>query len=218
MGKHPKATPKPAFRSPPPALPRSDVFEAPSPARRLPVRTAALAGKGLRPGWFFLAAHGGSGAKLLARMSWQPYKDVLQAAVSEGRPVGDYPAYGIPAGRAWPNPRLESTRLVVVVCRTTMAGLAWARDVAAQYLAGQAPTDLEVLGVVTVADQPGRLPRPLESSRALLKGVYGASWHVPFVPEYRLYGGLPDEQCPEIHPAVAHVLAEIRSTLSKGQS
>lgn len=49
------------------------------------------------------------------------------------------PAYGMNAGRAWPDPRLEPTGLVIVVCQTTLRGLAWARDAAAQYLSGRAP-------------------------------------------------------------------------------
>jgi len=205
-------------------VPRGDVFLPP--VRELPVRTTAAAEPGQQPAWEFVAAHGGSGAGLLARLSaWQP----IDALGGDRRPRGgrdpgdleEWPAYAVKAGRAWPDPTLEPTELVIVVCQTTMRGLGWARDAAAQYLAGRAPAGLRLLGLVTVTDQPGRLPPPLAAARNLLTGAYPHTWHVPYVPAYRLLTGLPGEHCPPIHPAVADVLAAIRCTVtptsSKGQ-
>jgi hypothetical protein len=190
------------------SAPRGDVFMPPLPQRQLPVRqTSATAGR--RPAWLFVAAHGGSGATLLARLSAQGVPNCARdgEALSTGPPL-----YGMAVGRAWPNPQLEPTGLVVVVCQTTMRGLGWARDVAAQYLSGTAPAYVHVLGVVTIADQPGRLPQPIAAARGLLAGAYPHTWHVPYVPEYRLLTGFPGEPCPPIHPAVEDVLAAIRST------
>jgi len=93
-----------------------------------------------------------------------------------------------------------------------------ARDLATQYLAGCVPAGLQLLGVVTVADAPGRLPAPLASARHLLTGVYTHVWSVPYVPEYRLLTRLPAEPCPPTHPAVADVLAAIRSAASAATS
>lgn len=195
------------------AAPRPDVFAPPLPQRQLLVRQRSVSGQS-RPTWLFVAAHGGSGASLLARLSWQDYEAATAAAQAD-RSAQDL-AFGVNAGRAWPNPALEPTNLAVVVCQTTMRGLAWARDLATQYLAGAVPAGLQLLGVVTVADQPGRLPPPLAAARTLLTGVYAQVWPVPYVPEYRLLTRLPDEPCPPTHPAVSDVLAAIRSTATSG--
>ena len=169
-----------------------------------------------RPGWLFVAAHGGSGASLLARLSWQPYETAVAVGETAERSAEEL-AFGVNAGRAWPNPALEPTNLAVVVCQTTMRGLAWARDLATQYLAGCVPAGLQLLGVVTVADAPGRLPAPLAGARHLLTGVYAHVWPAPYVPEYRLLTRLPAEPCPPTHPAVADVLAAIRSAATSGK-
>jgi hypothetical protein len=206
---------RPAYRARAPEAPRADVFAPPPPQRQLLVRQHSAAGEA-RPAWLFVAAHGGSGAALLARLSWQPYKAAVEAGTA-GRSAEDL-AFGVTAGRAWPNPALEPTNSVVVVCQTTMRGLAWARDLAAQYLSGCVPAGLRLLGVVTIADQPGRLPPPLAAARGLLAGAYPHCWAVPYVPAYRLLTGLPDEPCPPIHPAVDDVLTAIRRTVtSEGQ-
>ena len=193
------------------AAPQPDVFSPPPPQRQLLVRQRSAAGEA-RPAWLFVAAHGGSGAALLARLSWQPYKAAVEAGTA-GRSAEDL-AFGVTAGRAWPNPALEPTNSVVVVCQTTMRGLAWARDLAAQYLSGCVPAGLRLLGVATVADQPGRLPPLLAAARGLLAGAYPHCWAVPYVPAYRLLTGLPDEPCPPIHPAVDDVLTAIRRTVT----
>jgi hypothetical protein len=195
--------------------PRADVFAPPG--RQLPVRRTPLAG-GRSPGWFFVAAHGGAGTTLLSRLSWQASSDGDDGGWRSSG-AGAPPAYGMDSGRGWPNPALEPTGRVVVVCQTTMRGLGWARDAAAQHLSGSTPQGLELLGLVTIADQPGRLPHPIRAARDLLAGAYPRTWHLPYVDAYRLHGGLPDEPPPPLHPAVGEVLAAIRSLLlPKGTS
>ena len=206
---------RPAYRARALEAPRADVFAPPPPQRQLLVRQHSAAGEA-RPAWLFVAAHGGSGAALLARLSWQPYETAVAVGETVERSAEEL-AFGVNAGRAWPNPALEPTNLAVVVCQTTMRGLAWARDLATQYLAGCVPAGLQLLGVVTVADQPGRLPAPLAGARHLLTGVYAHVWPAPYVPEYRLLTRLPAEPCPPTHPAVADVLAAIRSAATSGK-
>jgi len=206
---------RPAYRARALEAPRADVFSPPPPQRQLLVRQHSAAGEA-RPAWLFVAAHGGSGAALLARLSWQPYETAVAVGETAERSAEEL-AFGVNAGRAWPNPALEPTNLAVVVCQTTMRGLAWARDLATQYLAGCVPAGLQLLGVVTVADQPGRLPAPLAGARHLLTGVYAHVWPAPYVPEYRLLTRLPAEPCPPTHPAVADVLAAIRSAATSGK-
>lgn len=203
---------RPAYQRPWLHTPRADVFLPPT--RGLPTRSTAVAADGVRPSWFFVAAHGGSGASLLAKFSCQPYEAAVAAAAREaGEWPDELPAFGLAAGRGWPDPALEPTGIAIVVCQTTMRGLGWARDLAAQYLSARTPAGTHLLGVVTVADQPGRLPPPLASAKNLLAGAYQHTWHVPYVPEYRLLTGLPKEDCPPIHPGVADVLAAIRTTI-----
>lgn len=187
--------------------PRGDVFAAPPAERRLPMRGVPVAAGGTRPAWLFVAAHGGTGAALLAELSCQPY----EAGRRTGDPDG--PAYGMCAGRCWPDPQLEPTADVAIVCRSSMRGLAWAQDVAGQYLSGHAPAGLVLRGLVVVADGPGRPARPLTAAAALLAGVYPTVWRVPWVPAYQLLSRRPGEACPPCHPAVADVLDDIRRSL-----
>jgi hypothetical protein len=193
--------------------PRADVFTPP--LRQLPVRRIPLTPPGRQPGWFFVAAHGGAGTTLLSRLSWQAIENDEGGWRSDGRGRA---AYGMDSGRGWPDPALEPTGRVVVVCQTTMRGLGWARDAAAQHLSGATPHGLELIGLVTIADQPGRLPHQIRAARDLLTGAYPRVWHLPYVEAYRLHGGLPDEPPPPLHPAVDDALTAIRSLLApKGQ-
>lgn len=152
------------------------------------------------PGWFLLAAHGGAGAGLLAQLS---------QATSDDAP--ELQLVGQDAGQLWPDPTLETTGAVVVVTRTTVSGLTKARDLAAQYLAGAAPAGTTLLGVVVVADQPGKPPAPVAASIKLIDGVFARTWQVPYVPEYRVVG---PEQAPPMHPLIADVLTDIRSAVT----
>ena len=193
--------------------PRGDVFTPPAPERWLPVWQGSLCGQQFRPGWFFVGAHGGAGTTLLSRITWE--EQCFQTSMCQ---IEDPPSFGFDAGRAFPNPAEEPTDSVVVVCRTTMAGLARARDVAGQYLAGAVPVGLRILGLITIADQPGRLPRELAAARSVLAGAYAHTWLVPFVPAYRMFSGLPTDLLPATHPALGDALAAIRSLINpKGQ-
>ena len=178
--------------------PRPDVF--PRPAGLRGVHAGRVGHPFLPAGWFLLAAHGGAGAGLLSRLS-----SAAAAPQSEPRLVG------CDAGQLWPDPALESTGAVVVVTRTTVPGLTRARDLAAQYLAGAAPPGTALLGVVLVADQPGKPPTTVARSIGLLDGVFARTWLVPYVPEYRLIA--PDER-PAVHPLIADVLGDIRTALT----
>lgn len=171
-------------------VPRPDVFTCPTQLRG--VHSNRISSAPSAAGWFLLAAHGGAGAGLLSRLS---------SATSDLDQV-----IGQDAGQLWPAPSLEITGAVVVVTRTTVSGLTKARDLAAQYLAGAAPPGTELLGVVLVADQPGKPPAAVATSVKLLDGVFARTWQVPYVPQYRLIG--PD-QTPPMHPLIGDVLSDI---------
>jgi hypothetical protein len=179
-------------------VPRPDVFPYPTAVRG--AHSGRIGNPFLTDSWFLLAAHGGAGAGLLARLS--------AAAAEQEQDLG---RVGQDAGQLWPEPTLERTGAVVVVSRTTVSGLTKARDLAAQYLGGAAPPGTALLGVVLVADQPGKLPAPVATSVGLLDGVFARTWHVPYVPQYRLLG---PTQTPPVHPLIADVLTDIRGALS----
>ena len=179
-------------------VPRPDVFPHPTAIRE--AHSVRIGNPWLADGWFLLAAHGGAGAGLLARLS---------AAAAEQEQ--DMRRIGLDAGQLWPEPTLERTGAVVVVSRTTVSGLTKARDLGAQYLSGAAPLGTALLGVVLVADQPGKVPTPIATSVGLLDGVFARTWHVPYVPQYRLVG---PTSTPPTHPLIADVLTDIRAALS----
>lgn len=201
------------------AEPRADVFTAPAAGRQLPVWSRSLSAQHWRPAWFFVAAHGGAGTSLLSRLTWEEAGFLADARDEHGASLHVNPGYALDAGQALPNPQLEPTGSVIVVCRTTMSGLTQAREVAAQYLAGAVPNDLRVLGLITIADQPGRLPKELASAQKLIAGVYAHTWSVPYIPAYRLFTGAPGDPMPASHPSIEDTFAAIRSlTNPKGQS
>lgn len=185
-------------------VPRPDVF--PSPAALRGTHAGRIGNPFLTDSWFLLGAHGGAGASVLARLSATAFEQE-----PEPGPEQDRGGVGVDAGQLWPDPTLERTGAVVVVSRTTVSGLTKARDLAAQYLAGGAPPGTALLGVVLVADQPGKLPTPIATSVGLLDGVFARTWHVPYVPQYRLLG---PTSTPPVHPLIADVLTDIRAALS----
>ncbi len=119
------------------------------------------------PGWL-LGVHGGAGVSCLQRA---------------GVELAD-------AERAWPAVDAESGQPpptgVVVVCRSSVAGLHAARDAAIQHASGLAPAGVVLAGLVVVADAPGRLPAALRGLRATVGGAFPCRWDVPWLAEWRL--------------------------------
>jgi hypothetical protein len=74
---------------------------------------------------------------------------------------------------------------VVLIARSSGRGLRAAQAAATQWAAGLAP-NVEVLGLVIVADAPGRLPRPLRELAQLVSGGVPRTWTVPWVESWRL--------------------------------
>jgi len=130
-----------------------------------------------------LGAHGGAGVSSLLRAGLD------QVAVD--------------ADRRWP-----PAGLVLLVARTSTSGLEWARDLARQHASGLAG-DVELLGLVLVADAPGRTPARIAGLRDLVSGAFPRTWHLPWLEELRLAattGPLP------VHPKVRHLAAELART------
>lgn len=108
-----------------------------------------------------VGAHGGAGASTWARL--------LDA--------GD-------ADAAWPQ-HVNPTRAlsVVVCCRSTVAGLRAAQDVAIEWGSGALPGQL--VGLVVGADAPGRLPRELRDQLQITSGAFPHCIFVPWQAQWR---------------------------------
>ena len=72
----------------------------------------------------------------------------------------------------------------VVVARSNARGLAAAR-VAAQQWASRLVPGVELIGLVVMADAPGRLPRPLRDLLQVVAGGYARTWTVPWIETWR---------------------------------
>jgi hypothetical protein len=129
---------------------------APDSADRLPRRTI---------GWpaalWWVGAHGGAGESTLAQLF-------------EG---------SRPAGHAWPVSE-SAPASVIVVARTSHAGLRSAQLALTEWASRTVPVNL--LGLVTVADAPGRLPKPLRDFSQIVAGGAPHAWHIPWVEPWRL--------------------------------
>jgi hypothetical protein len=136
-----------------------------------------------------LGTHGGAGVSML-----------LRAGLSD-LDVCD-------AGRVWPR-----FGAVVLVARTSIAGLEAARGAARQHAAGAAGPDLQLLGLVLVADAPGRLPERAGRFADLLCGAFTRTWQIPWLQEWRLASAT--EALP-VHPEVRRLFEDLRSLTSDG--
>ena len=145
---------------PAPALePQPGVIPAPAEAR-LP-RVTLAAGAAARVWW--VGVHGGAGESTLARLL-----DGSRAA-----------------GHAWPvAPARGSRPAVLLVARTHASGLQAAQAAATEWAAGEVPVRL--LGLVLIADAPGRAPRPLRDLARLIAGGVPAVWRLPWHEPWRL--------------------------------
>lgn len=92
------------------------------------------------------------------------------------------------AGHAWPLYDQQRTDRppVAIVARTDVRGLQAAQRLAAEWASGHIPVDL--LGLVLIADAPGRLPRSLKDLAALVAGGVPTTWRLPWVEAWRTSG------------------------------
>lgn len=140
-----------------PQTPQSGV-PAPSADSLLPVRERTASA-----GLWWVGTHGGAGESSLASLvdGWAE------------------------AGHSWPRPADGGAANVVLVARTSMAGLRSAQAAATQWASGRA-SEANVLGLVLVADAPGKLPRPLRDFARLVSGGVPRTWSVPWIEAWRI--------------------------------
>ena len=141
--------------------PQQPQRDVPVPHVQLPVSDRSKT-----PALWVVGAHGGAGETSLAALD---------------------PAWAA-ADHAWP--RSPGRPSVVLACRSSAAGLLAAQAAATQWAAGLVP-DVELLGLVIVADAPGRLPRPLRDLAQLVSGGVPRTWSIPWIESWRL-GDAPD--------------------------
>ncbi|MFJ9538297.1 hypothetical protein ACIRPX_13645 [Streptomyces sp. NPDC101225] len=96
---------------------------------------------------------------------------------------------GVDVGARWPEPARGEPRRIVLVGRTSARGLRSVSQALGALKEGDAPQGLDLLGVVLVADAPGRLPLTLLRRIRVLRSV--ARVHrVPWIQAWRT-GGHP---------------------------
>ncbi|PPJ35879.1 hypothetical protein C5E45_23840 [Nocardia nova] len=102
-----------------------------------------------------MGAHGGAGVTTLARLL---------------APAAD-------CHRRWPGVMSGESPYVVLVARETAIGLAAADSLLRQHHAGLAGTTV-VVGLVTVAARPGRVPAPIRRDRQLYGELVANLWRI----------------------------------------
>lgn len=123
----------------------------------VPRRPDSLSADGF--GW--IGAHGGAGASTLARL------------------LG-----GTDIGCRWPDARLGEPARVLLTGRTNVDGLRAVSRALRVLQEGRHPAGMRLLGVVLMADAPGRLPAPLAGRISAMRGI--APVHrVPWIPALR---------------------------------
>ncbi|MGL4340142.1 MAG: DUF6668 family protein [Rhodoglobus sp.] len=89
------------------------------------------------------------------------------------------------AGHGWPRTPDAAPSRVVLVARSNVRGLHAAQKAAMQWAAGLVPT-VRCVGLVIVADAPGRLPRALRDLARVVGGGVPRTWTIPWVEGWRL--------------------------------
>ena len=125
---------------------------SPDTVDRLPVRLV-----GGHPGLWVLGTHGGAGETRLAA--------VLPGARAAGHAWPEAEGAGLGPGR------------VLLVARTDAHGLRAAQRAAAAWASGTCPA-VDLVGLVLIADAPGRLPRRLQQTADLVAGGVPRTWHL----------------------------------------
>ncbi|MCX5042505.1 hypothetical protein OG921_04875 [Aldersonia sp. NBC_00410] len=139
-------------------------FAVRAPQFRLPVWDRPVPhGQHRSPAVWLLGAHGGAGVSTLAHVL---------------APAGE-------AGGRWPAHYPEESPFVILVARETVPGLLRAHGLLRQHAAGLAGP-ARVLGLVTVADRPGRIPAAVRQTRDLAAGLVEHAWRVAWIEQYPL--------------------------------
>lgn len=117
------------------------------------------------------------------------------------------------AGHAWPHVAgPHGPARVVLTARSSARGLRAAQAAATQWASGLVPS-VEVVGLVIVADAPGRLPKPLRDLAQVVGGGVPRTWTVPWIETWRL--GEPPA-LPDAPREVRRLVDDLRVLLRPG--
>ena len=95
---------------------------------------------------------------------------------------------------------------VVLVARTHAHGLRAAQSAVREWAAGDAPVLL--LGLVLIADAPGRLPHGLRQLADLISGGVGSVWSLPWIEAWRVGEPPAPHNAPKV---VRRLLEDLRA-------
>lgn len=156
----------------------------PAPAQGLPVVARAAAA----PLWV-VGAHGGSGETLIAALNdeW------------------------VASDHSWPAPPGAGPVPCVVVARTHVSGLLAAQAALTQWASAAAGL-ASVVGLVLVADAPGKLPAPLRDLAKVVAGGAPRVWEVPWNESWRL-GDPVTERMPRSVSKIVSQLGSLAATV-----
>ena len=118
-------------------------------------------------------------------------------------------------GHAWPaapSDRGRGRGRSVLVARSNVRGLRAAQAAATQWAAGLVP-GVDLVGLVVVADAPGRLPRPLRDLHQLVAGGVPRTWTVPWIDSWRLGEAVTLDTAPR---EVRRLVDDLRVLLGPG--
>ncbi|GAA3514582.1 DUF6668 family protein [Georgenia daeguensis] len=178
---------------PPASLPSSTGATAPQPGIPVPDRVdqlPSLEHAAAAPLWW-LGTHGGAGESTLSELvpGWRA------------------------ADRAWPLVvNSQAPARTVLLARSSVRGLRAAQIAATQWASGIVP-HVTVLGLVVIADAPGRLPRPIRDLIKVVGGGVPRVWHVPWVESWRLGEDVLLETAPR---EVRKLVEDLRALLQAG--
>jgi hypothetical protein len=111
------------------------------------------------------------------------------------------------AGHSWPLTAAGvAPARVVLVARTHAHGLTAAQSAIREWAAGDAPVLL--LGLVLIADAPGRLPHGLRQLAGLVAGGVPAAWSLPWIEAWRVGEPPAPHNAPKV---VRRLLEDLRA-------
>lgn len=116
---------------------------------------------------------------------------------------------GFNAGRYWPVPEPPGRVRVLLVARTHASGLRAAQAAARQWASGSLGGGVTLLGLIAVADAPGRLPRPLRDLLGLVSGGLPRVWEMPWMEAWRMGDPPNPKQLPAAYERLAADLQHI---------
>lgn len=165
---------------------RTRAVVAPPPHHRAPVWDRPVPAQpddeGRTPLVWLLGAHGGAGVTTLAHLLG---------------PAAD-------CYRRWPAVLDGESPYVVIVARETVIGLGAADALLRQHHAGLAG-DSNLIGLITVAARPGRIPAPIRRDRDLYAELADHDWHVAWHEAFTL---APHAALPQWIPAEDSVIGK----------